>query len=151
MIQTALELIYNWLIIEEKMILRGRDAENISASNKIRLLLSQLNLEFRIPDTLVNLTKYKENNSDIIDAPELFVQIRNAIVHSQAVKRKKLAEMDDMVKFEALHMGIWYVELALLKILGFNDKYMNRCAGGIFPGNSLQYVPWSRLMEDRMK
>lgn len=37
--QIGLELIYNWFVIEKKRIILGKDAENISASNKIRLFV----------------------------------------------------------------------------------------------------------------
>lgn len=47
--QTALELIYNWFVVENKGIIVGADATNISASNKIRLLLNQLNVNFEVP------------------------------------------------------------------------------------------------------
>ncbi|MGZ4097448.1 MAG: hypothetical protein ACXVNM_01130, partial [Bacteroidia bacterium] len=40
MAQTDLELIYNWLLVETNELLIGKDASNIAASNKIRLLLA---------------------------------------------------------------------------------------------------------------
>ena len=97
MAQTGLELIYNWLLIENKNLLIGKDAENISASNKIRLLLSQLNVSNEIPKSFTNL----QSLQDIVDAPDAFVQIRNAIVHSQEEKRKKLSKMPSRIKYEA--------------------------------------------------
>lgn len=138
MAQTGLELIYNWLLIENKKLIIGKDAENISASNKIRLLLSQINVSNDIPKSLSKL----QTLPDIIDAPDAFVQIRNAIVHSQEEKRKKLTKMHYRIKYEALQMGIWYLELLLLNILKYQGIYINRCSSEINFINKHEYVPW---------
>ena len=87
MAQTALELIYNWWIIEKKGLISGKDSESLSASNKLRLVLSQLNVSYSIPQGLSRLEKYANDNQDIIDGPEVIVQIRNAIVSNLLGKR----------------------------------------------------------------
>jgi hypothetical protein len=144
MAQTALELIYNWLLIENKKLLVGKDADNISAANKIRLLLAQLNVPNSVPSGLVHLHSFIENDREIIDAPECFVQIRNALVHAQGEKRKKLTKIPPAVKFETLQLGIWYIELALLYVLGFDQKYFNRCFGSKWVGDGEESVPWHK-------
>lgn len=136
LVQTALELVYNWLVVENKKLLIGRDAENITAANKIRLLISQLNLTFDFPDSFKHLSKIHE----ISNAPEAFVQIRNAIVHSQEEKRKKLSEIPPTARYEALSLGVWYLELSLLKILDYKGNYQNRCSRK--PDALNEIVPW---------
>ena len=76
---------------------------------------------------------------EAIDAPEIVVQIRNAIVHSHIDKRKKLSAIANEVKDEALTLCLWYIELSLLKILHYNGKYFNRCS------RRMQDVPWVHL------
>lgn len=127
MAQTALELLYNWYIIENKKLMIGKDSENINAANKIRLLLSQLNLNYSIPKKLTYLDKFLKAEK-LVDAPEAVVQIRNAIVHSQEEKRAKLNKIENMAKYEALQICIWYIEVALLKILDYKGDYTNRCS-----------------------
>ena len=141
MAQTALELIYNWWIIEDKKLIIGKDSENINASNKIRLLLSQLNISHSVPISFNHLQEYIINNINVIDAPDAVVQIRNAIVHSQEEKRRKLSEINLLAKYEALQLSIWYIEMSLLCILGFDDKYQNRCSG---VSEVEEYVPWTK-------
>jgi hypothetical protein len=142
--QTALELIYNKLIVEDKRIITGKDATNIAASNKIRLILSQLGLSSAIPITLSKLKTYANLSPDKnIDAPEIFVQIRNAIVHSQEEKRKKVASMDDRVLYESLQLSLWYVEVALLYIFGYKGYYYNRTNLSKWVGQGEEYVPWA--------
>lgn len=126
MAQTALELIYNWWVIESKKIILGKDSENISASNKIRLLISQFNIATKIPKELENLSTYFKQENSLADGPETIVQIRNAIVHSQMEKRNKLSQIAPLVRYESLQLCIWYIELSLLNILEFKGTYFNR-------------------------
>ncbi len=143
MAQTALELIYNWLLIEKKGLLIGRDAENINAANKIRLLNSHLNITNKAPDSFEKLQEFIDSNAEIIDAPDAIVQIRNAIVHSQLEKRKKITELHHKTKYEALQLCLWYIEMSLLFILDYNGMYSNRCSREIFPNDREQNVPWN--------
>ncbi len=142
--QTALELIYNWWIVEQKKMILGKDSENISASNKIRILISQLNIPSEIPLSFSALTKFNETTDNVIDAPETIVYIRNAIVHSQQEKRKKLGTIDFQARYEALQVCIWYIELALLCILDYEGEYINRCSKGMYANEREQKVPWKK-------
>jgi hypothetical protein len=144
MAQTALELIYNWLLIEKRQLIMGNDALNLSASNKIRLLLSEIQVGKNIPESLNHLqdlisscNDYKSN-----DAPEMIVQIRNAIIHSQLKKRKKLSAITIQAKAEALKLYIWYIELSILYILKYKGRYTNRCSKESFPEDRETDVPW---------
>lgn len=144
MAQTALELLYNWWIIERKKLIIGKDSENINASNKIRLLLSQLNISHFVPAAFTQLQKFIDDSKDIVDAPDAVVQIRNAIVHSQEEKRKKLSAIHYKVKYEALQLCVWYIEMALLCILNFDDRYLNRCSKEIYESKAEDDVPWTK-------
>ena len=141
MIQTALELIYNWLIIEKKKLIYGKDGESISAANKIRLMLSQFNTNIGLPESFKNIKSYLASNNDIHDEIDLFVQIRNSIIHSQEEKRKKLSKIPNEVKYEAQQLGLWYIEISLLKILKFKGKYSNRCSGKLWSGEDEEDLP----------
>ncbi len=141
--QTALELIYNWWIVENKKMMLGKDSDNISVANKIRLILSQLNLPGSIPSTLTELQKFKKSRN-AIDAPDAIVEIRNAIVHSRESNRRKLSEIDADAIGEALQVYIWYIELSLLCILEYDDGYFNRCSGELYEAKGIQKMPWKR-------
>jgi hypothetical protein len=141
MAQTALELLYNWFIVENKRLLIGKDSENISAANKIRLLISQLEITYEVPAKFSSLKGYLKSEK-LIDAPEAVVQIRNAIVHSQVEKRKKLKDIEDQAKSQALQLCLWYIELALLKVLKYNGIYSNRCSLKQSMGGKVELVPW---------
>lgn len=138
LIQTALELLYNWLIIENQKIIIGSDADSLSAANKIRLLIFQFKISPSIPPAFTELAKVP----DMQDGPEAFVSIRNALVHGQAGKREKLMKINLKAKYQALQLGIWYVELALLFILDYRGNYRNRTNGQLWR-NTGEKVPWA--------
>ncbi|MCZ4222901.1 HEPN domain-containing protein [Pedobacter rhodius] len=137
LIQTALELLYNWLIIENEKVIIGGDAEGMSAANKIRLLIHQFKIPSAIPEAFKELAKIK----DVEDGPEAFVKIRNALVHGQKIKRNELKKISLHAKYEALQLGIWYVELGLLYVLGYKGKYNNRTDGNNWKNTGV-LVPW---------
>lgn len=132
--QNALELIYNWLLIEKKKLIIGNDAENISAANKFRLLLAQLQCSSTIPDTFDDLLAIE----DIIDGPDIFVKIRNALVHGQEKKRIGLMSIAPTAKYEALKLAMLYIELSLLYIVNYQGAFFNTAK------QSNEIVPWSK-------
>ncbi len=146
--QTALELIYNWWIVENKKIILGKDSENISASNKIRILLSQLNLSNTIPTAFTALRDLQKADNNLIDSPEAIVYIRNAIVHSQEKKRNKLSTIPTDAIYEAQQVYIWYIELSLLCILDYNDEYYDRCIRELYEDKCLRLVPWKVTIQN---
>ncbi|SCY18719.1 hypothetical protein SAMN05192588_1572 [Nonlabens sp. Hel1_33_55] len=142
MAQAALELIYNWWIVEKKGLLSGRDAASISASNKIRLIVKNLGIETEVPLGLKFLNSYASEQKRPLDGPDVISEVRNMIVHSQIDKRMKLNKIDMNTKYEILELCIWYIELALLNILDYNGDYYNRTIKGGALKHMLQSVPW---------
>lgn len=143
MAQSTLELLYNWLLIETKGLILGKDAESLSASNKVRLLLSQINVSYEAPAHFKHLCEYIEKTDELSDAPDAIVGIRNAVVHGQLGKRKKVWEMHYKTKYEALQLCIWYIEMSMLFILKFEGKYLNRCSKNRVESARRENVPWS--------
>jgi len=138
LIQTALELIYNWLIVENQKMITGTDAEGLTAANKIRMLIFQFKISPEIPPAFTDLLSSFPN---VKDGPEAFTKIRNALVHGQESKRSELRGLELMAKYQALQLGIWYVELSLLFILGYKGKYRNRTSGKLWKDTGT-LVPW---------
>ena len=101
-------------------------------------------MSYEIPSTYDHL-KVIANKFKTVDAPDIFVRIRNSIVHSQETKRKELANIPDEVKNEALQLSIWYIELSLLYILKFEGKYSDRSTvSSALPVPDENYVPWKK-------
>ncbi len=81
--QAAIELIFNWLIVEKKPLLTKKAAKKINADEKIRKLLVLLNEDKAIPARFSELAQLP----NITDGPHAFVAIRNALVHADEHKR----------------------------------------------------------------
>ena len=64
MVQNALELLYNWLIVEKLETIKDDDAKTLAASNKIRLLLSQISFSKTIPITLKETNQFINRNKN---------------------------------------------------------------------------------------
>ncbi|TLP80476.1 hypothetical protein [Maribacter sp. ACAM166] len=134
MAQSTLELIYNWWLVELNGLIKGKDSHNLSASNKIRLILSSCSITKEIPKELTDLTIVMKGQ-DINDGPESIVYVRNALVHAHVKNREKIQKIGPFARFQALKLAVMYIDLALLKILDYDDRYKNNCLGA-------QWVPW---------
>jgi hypothetical protein len=114
------------------------------AVGKIRALLTHLKVDSSAPTNFKSLQEYIKDNRDITDAPDSIVRIRNAIVHSQLKKRQKISALATNVKLEALHLTIWYIELAIMFILEYDGLYINRCKAVGWANDMKELVPWSK-------
>lgn len=128
MAQSTLELIYNWWLVELNGLIKGRDSHNLSASNKIRLILSSCAVTKEIPKELKDLTIVMKGQV-INDGPESIVYVRNALVHAHVKNREKIQKIGPFARFQALKLAVMYIDLALLKILDYDDRYKNNCLG----------------------
>ena len=59
------------------------------------------------------------------DGPQSFTEMRNERVHPQ---HKKRGQYNDAFKDTWL-LGLWYLEMVILKLCKFNGKYINRLRG----------------------
>jgi hypothetical protein len=125
LIQNALELLFHWIIGESEKYVTSSDATSISAAAKIGFLLALFDISPEIPQKLSALKKYEKENN-ILNGPELFISIRNCIVHPYEKKRKTLKGLDSIGRYQTLTLGISYVEIILLKFLDFKGDYRNR-------------------------
>lgn len=143
LMQTALELIFNWLIVEKLQLIDKRSVRNLSAEQKISFILQQLKAPITIPESYNNLLSYSGDNN----GPRAITQIRNALVHSDVNKRKKMLAVSSEITFQALHLGIWYVELSILFILEYKGLYNNRTSADRWKDTGSS-VPWVKDKEN---
>jgi hypothetical protein len=144
MAQAGLELLYNYIVVEQKGIILGKDSENIKAANKIRILLSQIQVENLIPSNLIHLKSFIESRKDCTDGADALVYIRNSMVHGQQKKRDDLNKIAGAVLNEALELALWYIELSILSVLKYEGVYYNRCLKKGYNSESEELVPWAK-------
>jgi hypothetical protein len=76
------------------------------------------------------------------DGPEAFVRLRNAIVHPKRSKRKVVLQTSVPARMGAEDLGLWYLELVLLRIPGYGGEYYRRFESG-WPDQVRDKVPWA--------
>ncbi len=134
--QAALELLsWTYCVLDRKMVsesaFRGR---GLSASDKIRILVSSLGLPLHIPQNLTRL--HSKPGKKWADSMDVITDIRNRLVHPGGER-----DFPDGAYFEAWKLSMWYLELILLRLCQYSGRYSNRLSqrwvGEVEP------VPWN--------
>ena len=127
LLQANIELLYNYLIVEEIQLIKGGDAINISAANKIRLLISQIDSlkekNFVTCSELENLNGLDANSKDTSDD---FVFIRNAVVHGNLEKRISMEALSENTLEQGAQFARYIVEMAILRVTNYQGSAFHR-------------------------
>jgi hypothetical protein len=143
--QAAFELLSRVLIVEDKTLISSNAFENLNGVDKLRHLLSESGIPCTVPESLINLSQLSQA-WDSADGPKVLTNIRNAIVHSgKPQKRQKLSQMPSAseTKGEAWQLGLWYLELVLLRLFEYQGDYFNRVAYKQRDEENIEPVPWA--------
>jgi hypothetical protein len=136
-VQIALEMLAWTFIVEENEIIDKDVFDKLRASDKLRLML----YEFSIPREIPDIEEFNIFKSSYKDGAHLFTDFRNRIVHSKKVKQKD-DEIPSLTKYYILQLGRQYLELSILRILGYQGKYHNLLSKKEWLAETLEYVPW---------
>lgn len=138
---TGIELLA-WAILQHRQWLTPDALNGLTASARARLLLKWAEVPVELPDNYNALAARRRRlGQPTIAGPELIYEIRNKLVHPP----KKLSDPEWPAweeQFEALQLAIWYLELTLLRILGYNDQYASRLKLDAWV-ETVEPVPWS--------
>lgn len=142
LVQTALELL-SWVYLvedEATKVMSANKFNGVPAEERIESLLRRLSIPTRLPEQLLALAS-AASTLEAEDGVGALVSLRNALVHPKKSKRQKVTEVGVSARIEALTLGLWYLELALLRLIGYNGVYWSRLRSG----NNEQVrdtVPW---------
>ena len=118
--QTALERLSWVMLVEYKGVLDAEGWNRLSAANRIRLLLSQLDICLEIPDRMTDL-KQMSKEFNWKDGVGAVTAIRNALVHPNPKNYWKIDSSKEAARHQAWYLGLQYLEQVLLKL--FNYPY----------------------------
>lgn len=142
LVQTALELLSWVYLVEDRAskVISGRRFDARAAEGRIRELLTKLSIPTGLPEDLVKLASAAAvlGTSDGVGA---FVSLRNAIVHPKRSKRDKVTAVGTAARIQALSLGLWYLELTLLRLSGYDGAYYSRLKSG-YREEVRESVPW---------
>ena len=118
----------------------GRRKESGEPAGKfIRNALEELSLEPQIPPSCPKLKNLQQANS-WNDGPHALVAIRNDLVHPNV----KLGDISHYAHHDAWNLGQWYIEMVLLRKLGYQGSYVNRLASWHKEVEAILPVPWTQ-------
>jgi hypothetical protein len=140
--QAALELL-SWLYFADDKMTAKYSVNHFgrfNATEKIRKLLKELDIPVTIPTSLRSLQR-EVVTLQVADGPEAFVRLRNMIVHSKKSKRDAMLQISMPARLEAQNLGLWYLEMILLRTCGYEGEYYNRFESG-WPNQMRCKVPW---------
>lgn len=137
--QAALELV-SWVhFVEDLGQFTAEDFDHVEhkASGRLRELLQWLSVEPVIPGGLLALQR-EAGRQGWGDGPHALDAMRNALIHPS--KRARIDDTDVTARIELHDLAIWYVELALLRVIGYPGDYLNRL--GVRQAGVVEPVPW---------
>jgi hypothetical protein len=137
--QAALELIAWVRIVEEEESQTEPEFNKLRASDRIRKLLEWLELDSAIPEQFAAL-RLEAARLGWVDGPHAIDAMRNALVHPR--QRERIENTDLYARIELHELSLWYVELALLRAIGFDGQYSSRL--GSHTSGYVELVPWAR-------
>jgi hypothetical protein len=133
--QSALErLAYHHPVVDKKMI-SPEGLDRLKASDRMRLLFSSLNLPAEIGAATPEIQKVA-SRLNWVDAPHALTDIRNELVHP--VRKKQVGDCIH----DAWQLSMWYLELSVLALCGYDDTYMSRLTARCETDS--ETVPWRK-------
>lgn len=141
LIQAALEMMGGILLVDERSRFTRKVFEDMKAADKLRELLLECHVPPGIPAELTNLAAeavgvWKKN-----DGPGALTFLRNKIVHGNGIERVLNAPL--RARREAKLLGLWYLEMCLLRLFGFQGEYLSRWSSQNGSSQRLR-VPWAQ-------
>ena len=138
---TALEMLgWSVLVVQERWLTgdrhpdRGRGGyERLTAADRLRLLLKWVGLTTDVPAHMPCMLAKAAENDGRWDSAELIAWTRNRVVHPD-----KHDQLPDGLASETWMMAMWYTELTILKLLGYDGYYRNR-----LNEEAIERVPWA--------
>lgn len=138
--QTAFELLSSAVLVEQFRWLSTDGYEKIPAADRIRLLFLWAGIPTEIPAALAELTKQaKADNWP--DTATAMTMIRNTITHPTKKNREKLGKHLKFSRTEAWILGMWNLELCLLRLFEYKGSYYNRITQKA--AGTVEMVPWA--------
>ncbi len=134
--QTAIErLSFEYLVNDHKQMTPGR-FRKVPAAEKLRILFLGLNIPEDLPVHTIEIQR-QAKQFNWLDAPQALTGIRNSLVHPE---HKCRGQFND-AEFDAWNLGLWYLELAILRLCGYTGTYHNRLLKNSWVGQ-VEDVPW---------
>ena len=138
--QTAFELLSSVVLVEMNKLLSANQYNSHNAASLMRMLLGWASIPTSIPSSLTNLSS-RASAEGWSDTAAAMTAIRNAITHPTRQNRLRFAANSLETRVETWRLGLWNLELCILRLFDYNGVYANRLTQ-VWPGQT-EMVPWA--------
>ena len=102
-------------------VISSRPSSQDPAGVRIANALKQLGIDVDVPASCTELDAFRQQNN-FGNGPHTLTSIRNDFVHPEG----KYGSVSTRVQVEAWNLSQWYIEILLLKRIGYKGGYWNR-------------------------
>lgn len=137
--QMLLEMLSYVLLVEDSAVLSEDGYSKLPAADKINLLCSHINYQVTLQ---LNHSKEVQSfcaSNSINSVGGLIASIRNKLTHPTKKNREYLDRVPRSVRVNAILLGIQVTSLAILKIIGYKDKFYD------IINHEKRFVPWKQV------
>ncbi|MBN9519261.1 hypothetical protein J0H58_12185 [bacterium] len=138
--QTAFELLASAVLVENHAWLSTDGYEKLAAADRVRLLFRWAGIPTGIPAELEVLSA-AAGAENWPDAPTAMTAVRNTITHPTLKNREKFGRHPGGARAEVWSLGLWALELCLLRLFGYRGMYGNRITQR--HTGEVEEVPWA--------
>jgi hypothetical protein len=121
--QAAFEKLAWTFLVKDKKLVSVTKLKAMNVADQLRELLKFMGIPSTVPASLAELGALASQKR-WHDGPQALTGIRNSMVHSAGNRPPVAANAQSL--FEASMLSLWYLELAILYLLGYAGKYSNR-------------------------
>ncbi len=128
--QNALERLAYYVLVHDRHVLPEtafQQGGGMTAAHRLRLLFTEFGLPLDVGPNTVRITNLPAlAASRKWDAPQALVNLRNCIIHPDQHNNQRLQNYPIPARTDAWIIGLWYLDVILLKLFGHTGCYVNR-------------------------
>jgi hypothetical protein len=136
---SGLELL-GWAVLQRQQWLTRDGLGRLPAAGRVRLLLQWASIPVELPTQFGALAARRGRLGQTDAAgPEVIFDVRNNLVHPpRRIEEPEWPGHSEL--FEAWQLATWYLELAVIRLLGYEGEYVSRLRLGGWIGDT-ELVP----------
>ncbi len=124
--QAAFEMLA-WAVVGQNAGVSAGAFDGLPAADHIRRLFVWADVPLAIPASQPDLAALA-GAQNWTDAPQALAAIRNSLTHPTPRNRARFRNYPPAARSQAWNLALWYLEMCLLRLIGYNSTYGSRLA-----------------------
>lgn len=138
LLATAFELLAFAVMVENEGLMSNQACDDLGAKGRLEELMRWAGIQLDTPDTFVELILLGPSFAKTASA---LIEVRRTIAHPTKSNRAKLGQFPGVATTQAWRLGLWVLELVLLRLFNYSGTYRNRITAEWSHDN--ERVPWA--------